>query len=237
MTTSPKPRPTVAVIVPVFNAAAYVREALESVLAQTYGHTELLVVDDGSTDGSAEIAEAVTGVPVLRQPHLGSAAARNVALACCTADIVAFQDADDLWLPTKTERQVEYLLAHPDEPCCTCSRIDFLDPSVADGSSSWCAPAVIDVPLVSYATGTLVSWRSLFLEVGDFDTSYRIAHDTDWMARVRARGHQLGVVDEVLYRRRIHATNLCADQTTMSLELFRVYRAQARRHREARGQP
>lgn len=231
MAASPDPRPTVAVVVPVFNAARFLREALASVLAQTYPHTELIVVDDGSTDGSAEVAEAVTGQPVIRQPRSGAAAARNAALERCRADIVAFQDADDVWLPQKTARQVEYLLAHRDEPCCTCQRIDFLDPSVAGDAAVWCPASTLDVPLVSYGTGTIVAWRSLFDEVGHFDPSYDIVHDTEWMARVRARGYRLGVVEEVLYRRRVHAANLCADQAKMSLELFRVYRAQARRHR------
>lgn len=227
----PSSRPSVAVVIPLFNAAPYVREALDSVFAQTYPHAELIVVDDDSTDGSAEIAEAVTGAPAIRQPHLGAAAARNRGLERCTADIVAFLDADDIWLPTKTARQVEYLLEHPDERCCTCRRIDFLDAGVTNPDVTWCPKDVLDVPIVSYGTGTLVAWRSVFDEVGGFDSSYTIVHDTDWFARASLRGHRLGVVDEVLYHRRIHATNLCADQARMSLELFRVYRTQAGRHR------
>ncbi|MDB5691067.1 MAG: glycosyl transferase family 2 [Alphaproteobacteria bacterium] len=99
--------PLVSVILPVFDRAGSIARAIESVLAQSYGHVELIVVDDGSTDGTAAILEAYRGTAaILRQANGGAYAARNLALRHATGEHVAFIDSDDAWLPHKLERQV-----------------------------------------------------------------------------------------------------------------------------------
>src|SRR5512143_3730544 len=107
--------PLVSVVMPVYNGARYLRQALESALAQTYRPLEIVVVDDGSTDETpAILAEFGTRIRALRQPNSGSAAARNAALDAARGELIAFLDADDLWLPQKLAVQVEYLREHPD---------------------------------------------------------------------------------------------------------------------------
>jgi glycosyltransferase involved in cell wall biosynthesis len=106
-------QPLVSVVVPVRNGERFLGEALDSVLAQDYEPVELIVVDDGSTDGSGDIAGA-RGAHVIRQEGGGLAAARNAGLAAAQGELVAFIDADDVWLPGKLVRQVEYLLDRPD---------------------------------------------------------------------------------------------------------------------------
>jgi glycosyltransferase involved in cell wall biosynthesis len=106
---------TVSVVIPCFNAEAFVGEALESVAAQTRRPLEVLVVDDASTDGSAEVIRAFEGVRLLENPvNAGSALSRNRALLEARGDVVAFLDADDVWLPHHLETVVSMLDAHPE---------------------------------------------------------------------------------------------------------------------------
>jgi glycosyltransferase involved in cell wall biosynthesis len=105
------PDPLVSVIVPAYNAASTVQETLRSVLAQTYANIEVIVVDDGSTDDTAMAVSDIVAydlrVRLERQPQCGVAAARNRAIQCASGEFIAPMDADDLWHPTKLERQLE----------------------------------------------------------------------------------------------------------------------------------
>ncbi len=99
--------PLVSAILPVFNRETSVARAVESVLAQTYRHTELIIVDDGSTDATADIlAGYADRATILNQRNGGAYKARNLALRHATGDLVAFIDSDDSWLPEKLARQV-----------------------------------------------------------------------------------------------------------------------------------
>jgi glycosyltransferase involved in cell wall biosynthesis len=105
----------ISVIIPAYNVEVFLSETIVSVLKQTYPVDEVIVVDDGSTDRTADIAESFDGVVhVIRQDNAGASFARNRALRHASGDIIAFLDADDLWEPHKLERQIAYLAAHPD---------------------------------------------------------------------------------------------------------------------------
>lgn len=107
--------PLVSVIMPAYNARPYIAEAMQSVLSQDYPNIELIVVDDGSVDGSAECAKMFGDrVKVIRQANAGVAAARNKGLDEAKGELIAFLDADDVWLPGKISAQVEYLRQHPE---------------------------------------------------------------------------------------------------------------------------
>lgn len=101
--------PIVSVIIPAYNAEAFLARAIRSVEAQTFRDFELVVVDDGSTDGTAEVARGFGSVRYVRGPHQGEAGARNLALKEATGELVAFVDADDEWLPEKLARQVAFM--------------------------------------------------------------------------------------------------------------------------------
>ncbi|MEO9255789.1 MAG: glycosyltransferase family A protein, partial [Tepidiformaceae bacterium] len=106
--------PLVSVIIPMYNSARYIAAALESVYAQDFTSFEIIVVDDGSTDGSADIARAHGTALLLRQENLGPAAARNAGLRGANGTLIAFLDSDDIWLPQKLRLQVDFLAANPD---------------------------------------------------------------------------------------------------------------------------
>ena len=105
--------PLVSVIMPAYNARPYIEQAIRSVLDQDYAQIELIVVDDGSNDGTPELAEQFGNrVKVLRQKNAGPAAARNRGFAASQGEFIAFLDADDVWLAGKASMQVRYLQNH-----------------------------------------------------------------------------------------------------------------------------
>jgi glycosyltransferase involved in cell wall biosynthesis len=122
LTTSPAESELVSVVIPAYNAEAFVGHAIESVLGQTYAHLELIVVDDGSTDGTAAVARSYADprLRVIEKPNGGAAAARNAAIADSSGPLLAFLDADDYWYPTKLEVQVAELARRPELVAVAC---------------------------------------------------------------------------------------------------------------------
>ena len=108
--------PLVSVMMPAYNAGIFIGQAIESVLTQTYPHWELVIVDDGSTDGTSKVIERYVDrrIKVISQLNRGEATARNVALEAVQGEYLAFLDADDMWLPDHLEQAVSYLVNHPD---------------------------------------------------------------------------------------------------------------------------
>ena len=107
--------PEVSVIIPTYNRRAMLLEAIDSVLAQSIQSFELIVIDDGSTDGTAEqLTRLGKTIRFERIEHSGPAAARNRGVALAGAPLIAFLDSDDLWAPTKLERQLAFMRANPD---------------------------------------------------------------------------------------------------------------------------
>lgn len=210
-TGSDRPRrrmtPLVSCIVPVYNGASYLAETLDSILAQTHRPIELIVVDDGSTDGTPAVIERYRGQVVgLRQPNAGLASARNLGVARATGEFLAFLDADDLWLPEKLARQLERFRARP-ELLLSVTRIqNFWAPEVADEATRYRERRYAG-PLPGYCCCTLVARRAGFQRVGAF-ADLRMAEDADWFLRARELGVLTELLPEVLVRRRLHATNL-----------------------------
>lgn len=120
--------PLVSVIIPCYNGAPYLGESIQSALAQTHGRMEVIVVDDGSSDSSAEVARRFTGpnVRLICSPNRGAAAARNIGLAAASGDFIQYLDADDFLSPDKVAAQVERLAGEP-AGCLATSGIVFFD--------------------------------------------------------------------------------------------------------------
>jgi glycosyltransferase involved in cell wall biosynthesis len=199
--------PLVSCILPVFNGERYLREALDSMLRQTYRHLELIVVDDGSTDGSSAIAASYGDrLRVLRQANAGPAAARNCGLRDMRGEFAAFLDADDLWHPEKLARQMARFAESPALDVCVTHVHNFWIPELAEEAARF-RDHRIARPLPAYLASTMVARRRAFDLVGAFDASLGFGHSTEWFLRAAARGAVVEALPDVLYSRRIHHAN------------------------------
>jgi len=211
--------PLVSIILPVYNGAKYLREAIESALAQTYHSIELIAVDDGSTDTSAEILTSYQGkIRYFRQENRGAAAARNRGIREARGQYLAFLDADDIWSSQKLRRQVAYLRKHPavklvcnrwkewneDEPC----------PSLDEGGgeaerpylphSGWIYNELLLDCIVH--TTTVVMDSSMVAQIGLFDETLLRGQDYDYWLRA-SRVTTIDTLDATLSVYRLHAAS------------------------------
>ena len=213
--------PLVSVIVPVFNGERFLAEALDSIFGQGYEPLEVIVVDDGSTDGSAAIAQA-REVRYFVQPNRGPGVARNSGVAAARGELLAFLDQDDVYLPGKLSLQVETLRARP-EIGYLFTRIEvFLEPGV--DRPHWMPAEWLVEPPVGYCPSTFMVRPQTFAAVGDFDAGYSSFSDGEWMVRARRAGIQDLVLDDVTVRYRIHGENQSNDRETFRSELMRSLR-------------
>lgn len=214
--------PLVSVVVPVFNGERFLAAALDSVSAQTYRPVEVIVVDDGSTDRSPEIARS-RPVRYLRQSNCGVAAARNAGIAAARGTLVAFIDQDDEWEPHKLTTQVGHLLDRPDLGFVLARLQWFLEPGTA--KPPWLREEWLTVSTPGYAPGVLLARRELFDRLGSYDESYEVGSDTEWMVRARDAGVGFEMLPDVLLRYRIHGDNAIYRTDALRAEIFRVLRA------------
>jgi glycosyltransferase involved in cell wall biosynthesis len=193
--------PLVSVVVPVYNGERFLGETLDSILAQDYEPIELIVVDDGSTDGSAGVARTFDGVRVVVQENQGPAAARNAGLSLTGGEFVAFVDSDDLLPPAKLSTQVTYLLEHPDA-ACVLGRQEWINPP-PNLKRDLLYGELDGIPLTS-----ALFRRAILRELDGYDSSYRSHENMDLLFRLRERGAEIAVLSDLVLYRRFHGGNL-----------------------------
>lgn len=190
------PAPAVSVIIPAFNRAHCVAHAVESVLAQTFQDVEIIAVDDGSTDGTAEVLEKFGDrVRLIRQKNRGVSGARNTGVKAARGEWIAFLDSDDRWHPEKLERQLNALQKYSAKVCFTrCVNaqneilrdIDFIASTAREPEIFYVPDPVDSVclsprhPLIQ----TMVAERAMLEQVGLFDESFHAAEDAEWIFRL-----------------------------------------------------
>jgi glycosyltransferase involved in cell wall biosynthesis len=189
------PARDVSVIIPTFERVSVLPRALDSVLAQTHAPAEVIVIDDGSTDGTAEMLEhTYPGVTVIRQPNRGVSAARNAGLAAASSAWIAFLDSDDEWRPRKLERQLDALLPAPDTTaplvCHTEEiwirdgrRVNPMDKHAKKGG--WIFAHNLDMCRIS--PSAVLMHRSVLDAVGGFDEILPACEDYDLWLRITSR--------------------------------------------------
>jgi GT2 family glycosyltransferase len=215
----------VSVIIPTYNRAALVPEAVSSVLRQQFAGQEIIVVDDGSDDDTRQqLLPVLSRIHYVRQEHAGVSTARNTGIGLARGEWLAFLDSDDLWQPDKLPRQMEYLAKHPDLRICQTQEIWMRNglrwnpKNYHQKPSGHCFDALLERCLVS--PSAVVLHRSLMEEVGGFDEDLPACEDYDMWLRIGWR-HPIGLLPEPLViKRGGHPDQLSA--ITPALDLYRI---------------
>jgi glycosyltransferase involved in cell wall biosynthesis len=204
--------PLVSVVIPTYNRAHLVGRAIESVLAQTYAHTEIIIVDDGSTDDTQQTLRSYGRcIRVVIQENSGPSIARNRGIALAQGEIIAFLDSDDIWLPTKLERQVDAMAkADASVPCCLCNcQVVYKDGSrtstfnIADtlpgcATGLWLNPAEVLLTRFVLFNQAVAIRRSVLERVGSFDENLRFGEDYELPLRLALEGPWIIIGDELV---------------------------------------
>ena len=197
----------VSCIIPVHNGEPYLREALDSVFAQTYRPIEVIVVDDGSTDNTERtVAEYDRQLVYVRQQNAGPASARNHGVRVAQGEFVAFLDADDLWRQDKLELQMRRFQTRRDLDYCVTHCQNFWVPELIQEAETY-RNHRISLPMPGYVTGTLTARRAAFDVVGPFNIKLNHGDSTDWFLRASERGLKEELLPDVLMHRRMHPKN------------------------------
>jgi len=194
-----------SVIVPVYNGEKYLREALESLVSQEYSSFEIIAVDDGSTDSSAEIIQSFASIKYVHQENQGNAVARNHGIDFSTGDVIALLDQDDVWVPEKLSIFSEYFTSHPEMDFAAANARMFMSEGIE--VPAWCRDDLLNRDFADYSPGSIVFRRRLFDRIGPFDQSLVSGHDTDWILRVKDSDTPMAVLPEVLLLKRVHEAN------------------------------
>jgi glycosyltransferase involved in cell wall biosynthesis len=220
----------VSVVVPAYNCERYLPEALESILVQTYRPIEIIVVDDGSTDGSRDSAERfVPPVRYWRQPHRGAAAARNRGVDLATGDFLAFLDADDLWAEDKLTLQITAFHTHPELDMVFGHVQQFISPELEGAGKV--AARYSSEKLPGYAPSAALIRRDAFLKVGPLERRWGVGEFMDWYLRAIDQGLKGLMLPDVLVRRRLHTQNLGLRERGSRGDYLRILKASLDRRR------
>ena len=222
--------PVITVVIGAYNAERYLAEAIDSVLVQTYRNLELIVVDDGSTDRTGEIAGSY-GDPVrcIRQANGGMAAARNRAIPEARGSYLAFLDADDRFPPDKLASQLAVFEADPDLDVVYGHVTEFLSPDLDESARALLREPEHDVPWPT--PNLMLVRRESFLRVGLFSTDLKVGIGVDWHARANELGLQSAVPPILALERRLHAENNGIRQRESKPQYLHVLKAALDRRR------
>jgi glycosyltransferase involved in cell wall biosynthesis len=236
-------KPLISCIVPVFNGEKYLGEALDSILKQTYRPLEIIVADDGSTDGTTAVtARYGKQIRYLRQDNVGASTARNFGLNAARGEFVAFLDADDLWHLEKLERQMARFEARPELDLSVTHLQNFWIPELEKEKARFEHHRLAE-PLPGYVAVTLLARRSLFGKVGPFNTDLKLGDPLEWFLRVAEKGAIMELLPDVLVYRRMHQTNLSMElgsrrmTSSMQNALLQVVKASLDRRRRTETGP
>lgn len=214
----------ISVILPVYNRASMLAEALDSVRNQSLPPDEIIVVDDGSIDGSGARAREFPGVRVIPQTRQGVAAARNRGIRSSSCNLIAFLDSDDIWHPTKLEKQKAFMDLNRSYPLSHTGEIWIRKGCRVNQSARYAKSGgevfARSVEVCFIAASTVMARRELFDEIGEFDESFPACEDYDFWLRTTCC-HEVGYLPESLTTRREgHGDQL--SHTIQFLDRFRI---------------
>jgi glycosyltransferase involved in cell wall biosynthesis len=223
--------PLVSVVMPVHNGERYLAEAVESVLAQSYRPWELILVDDGSTDGSAEVAKRFgTALRYEYQANAGQSAARNRGVQLARGPLLAFLDDDDYWSAEKLALQVAVVTEEPSVDAVFGHVRQFVSPDLDPEAAGRVRYHAEVMP--GQVPGTLLIRREAFDRVGPFETQWRIGEFVSWYARAVELGLRTVLLPDIVLHRRLHDDNTGIKQRAESVQYVRILKATLDRRRE-----
>lgn len=226
------PDPHLSVIIAVFNHERYLGEAIRSVLDQDYDDLEIIVVDDGSTDGSAETAAGFEGVRVIRQQNTGHGGALNKGVANARGELISFLDADDLWEPGTLASRVSRFEDDPELQLSHGMLVEFVSPELASEGMTF--RRADGKPKQGPVCGTVIIRRTAWDRIGPLDESLRLGSFIDWVNRAREAGLKTCVHNDVLLRRRIHDDNVTTRRLDSRSDYAKLAKRALDRKRRAR---
>lgn len=191
--------PLISAVIPVYNGAQFIVAAIESVFAQDYRPLEVIVIDDGSDDGTPRVASRFPGVRIESQTRQGAGSARNAGAAISRGDFLAFLDADDVWTPRKLVSQMAVFQTQPDIEAVFGFAREFRDGD--DPFENDRAGVAAPIP------GTMLIRREAFERIGSFDIAADAREGVDWYLRALELSLRSHMLREIVYCRRIHGRN------------------------------
>lgn len=223
----------ISVIIPVYNAEAYVAETIESVLAQTHPPHEIIVIDDGSTDGSlAALKDFLPRIRLISRENKGIAATLNEGIGLATQPLLAFLDADDLWFPRKLETQKKFLDENPAIDGCFCFMGSFISPELEEEVKQKIHCPAEPQPGATTKICLLIR-RTAFDRIGLFDPYDSLGYP-EWIVRAQRENFSYKILPDVLSRRRLHRSGM-SSQPSYKRDLIRLMKVNLDRKRKGNG--
>ena len=222
-----------SVIIPAYNAARYLADAIESIFAQGYHPLELIVVNDGSSDNTAEVAQSFgSAIQYIHQPNGGIALALNRGLDAAQGEWLAFCAADDRWAEKRLETQFAAFAANPKPDLVFGHVQNFFSPEISDMITRryHCPPD----PLPGFSLAAMLLRRNTFERVGTFNTEFKIGEFVDWYARAMDLELTSVLLPDIVLWRRLHGENLSIRSANARSDFARILKASLDRRRPKR---
>ena len=200
--------PLISIMMPTYNNAKYIKQAIESIYAQNYDNIEIIVVDDGSTDNTKGIVQQYKDIKYFYIEHKGISVARNTALEKSKGEYIAFLDSDDYWLPNKLNTQMQYFKDHPDCEIVFTKYENFFEDEKLKTNKRAMHEKMMEKFLKQYLPSSVIK-KELFEKYGNFDENFSGVEDTEFLYRLLKKGASIShIIPEVFYIRRIHGQNV-----------------------------
>lgn len=213
-------RHNVSVVIPCLNGELYLAEAINSVLNQSYEVDEIIVVDNGSTDTSKEIAMSFPKVKYIFFAERNQVLARNYGCCVAEGDYITFLDQDDIWLSEKTQLQLKFLENNPDHIAVIGLQKMFLQPGCQ--KPSWLKQEFLNTSQPAYLPSAMMVRKKTIYGDFSFDENFNFTSDVAWFFKAKEIGLQIGVINEILLHRRIHDTNLSFNLPILHSEYLKI---------------
>jgi glycosyltransferase involved in cell wall biosynthesis len=212
--------PDISVVIPVHNGERYLAESIQSVLDQDHPALELLVIDNGSTDATADVARTFSSVRYFHLADKGLSKALNYGLEQCRGGLLAFLDADDLWPPNRLAVQLNAFARNPAVEMVFGHVEQFISPELEDSAKA--KLSIRDTHLPGRYRGSMLIRKESFWRVGPFEPSMDFAEFIDWYMRAAEQKIRELMLPDVVTLRRIHGANLGYTDRHKRVEYARV---------------